>query len=122
MLKRQYNQYTHWQVCRLEQYSKTAPSSVLHDNSENISQFNIITIRLFCSSSLPLGELPGVKKMSFAQHPYNVLRNKFGVDRLSNNGFDLMNRFLTYVSLVVIFPLICIARWSEHWLRLKLQV
>ena len=43
------------------------------------------------------GELPGVKKMSFAQHPYNVLRNRFGVERLSQHGFDLMNRFLTYV-------------------------
>jgi len=42
------------------------------------------------------GELPGVKKMSFAQHPYNVLRNRFGADRLSEKGFDLMNRFLTY--------------------------
>lgn len=42
------------------------------------------------------GDLPGVKKMSFAQHPYNTLRNRFGADRLSDNGFDLMNRFLTY--------------------------
>ena len=77
----------------------------VQDNSENFSQFNVITTEqpnsIFSSTS-HLGELPGVKKMSFAQHPYNVLRNKFGVDRLSNNGFDLMNRFLTYVSAIII--------------------
>merc|ERR1719192_1338279 len=42
------------------------------------------------------GELPGVKKNSFTDFKYNTLRNKFGADRLSNHGFELLNRFLTY--------------------------
>ncbi|XP_014661785.1 PREDICTED: cyclin-dependent kinase 11A-like isoform X2 [Priapulus caudatus] len=40
-------------------------------------------------------ELPAVKKVTFANHPYNALRNKFG-SYLSDHGFDLINRFLTY--------------------------
>lgn len=45
-----------------------------------------------------LNELPAMKKCSFgnfADHPYNTLRQKFG-SYLSDAGFDLMNRFLTY--------------------------
>uniref|UniRef100_A0A8C4R356 cyclin-dependent kinase n=1 Tax=Eptatretus burgeri TaxID=7764 RepID=A0A8C4R356_EPTBU len=41
------------------------------------------------------GELPAVKKMTFAEHPYNNLRKRFGA-LLSDQGFDLMNKFLTY--------------------------
>uniref|UniRef100_A0A3Q3XC29 cyclin-dependent kinase n=1 Tax=Mola mola TaxID=94237 RepID=A0A3Q3XC29_MOLML len=40
-------------------------------------------------------ELPAVKKMSFTEYPYNNLRKRFGT-LLTNQGFDLMNRFLTY--------------------------
>uniref|UniRef100_A0A3Q2YLT3 cyclin-dependent kinase n=1 Tax=Hippocampus comes TaxID=109280 RepID=A0A3Q2YLT3_HIPCM len=40
-------------------------------------------------------ELPAVKKMSFTEHPYNNLRKRFGA-LLSDQGFDLMNKFLTY--------------------------
>lgn len=40
-------------------------------------------------------ELPAVKKMSFTEHPYNNLRNRFGT-YLTDLGFDLLNRFLTY--------------------------
>ncbi|XP_052760285.1 cyclin-dependent kinase 11B-like isoform X3 [Mya arenaria] len=42
-----------------------------------------------------LMELPGMKKCSFAEYPYNTLRNKFG-QYLSDQGFNLLNRFLTY--------------------------
>ncbi|KAL4220893.1 Cyclin-dependent kinase 11B [Mactra antiquata] len=40
-------------------------------------------------------ELPGMKKCSFTEYPYNTLRNKFG-QYLSDQGFSLLNRFLTY--------------------------
>ncbi|XP_042552393.1 LOW QUALITY PROTEIN: cyclin-dependent kinase 11B-like [Dipodomys spectabilis] len=40
-------------------------------------------------------ELPVVKKMTFSQQPYNHLRKRFGT-LLSDQDFDLMNRFLTY--------------------------
>lgn len=41
-----------------------------------------------------LNELPAIKKCSFgtfADHPYNTLRQKFG-SYLSDAGFDLLNR------------------------------
>uniref|UniRef100_A0A8C0G0N2 cyclin-dependent kinase n=3 Tax=Chelonoidis abingdonii TaxID=106734 RepID=A0A8C0G0N2_CHEAB len=40
-------------------------------------------------------ELPAVKKMTFTEYPYNNLRKRFGA-LLSDPGFDLMNKFLTY--------------------------
>ncbi|XP_061196686.1 cyclin-dependent kinase 11B-like [Saccostrea echinata] len=40
-------------------------------------------------------ELPGMKKCTFADHPYNTLRQRFG-SYLTDLGFDLLNRFLTY--------------------------
>nr|P46892.1 RecName: Full=Cyclin-dependent kinase 11B; AltName: Full=Cell division cycle 2-like protein kinase 1; AltName: Full=Cell division protein kinase 11; AltName: Full=Cyclin-dependent kinase 11; AltName: Full=Galactosyltransferase-associated protein kinase p58/GTA; AltName: Full=PITSLRE serine/threonine-protein kinase CDC2L1 [Rattus norvegicus] len=40
-------------------------------------------------------ELPAVKKMTFSELPYNNLRKRFGA-LLSDQGFDLMNKFLTY--------------------------
>uniref|UniRef100_A0AAR2JW14 cyclin-dependent kinase n=1 Tax=Pygocentrus nattereri TaxID=42514 RepID=A0AAR2JW14_PYGNA len=40
-------------------------------------------------------ELPAVKKMTFTEYPYNNLRKRFGA-LLSDHGFDLMNKFLTY--------------------------
>lgn len=40
-------------------------------------------------------ELPQVKVMNIAVHPYNVLRNRFGAT-LTDVGFDLLNRLLTY--------------------------
>uniref|UniRef100_A0A4W4DW67 cyclin-dependent kinase n=1 Tax=Electrophorus electricus TaxID=8005 RepID=A0A4W4DW67_ELEEL len=40
-------------------------------------------------------ELPAVKKMTFTDYPYNNLRKRFGA-LLSDQGFDLMNKFLTY--------------------------
>uniref|UniRef100_A0A8C2UZY2 Cyclin-dependent kinase 11B n=1 Tax=Chinchilla lanigera TaxID=34839 RepID=A0A8C2UZY2_CHILA len=39
--------------------------------------------------------LPAVKKMTLSKYPYNNLRKRFGV-LLSDQGFDLMNKFLTY--------------------------
>ncbi|XP_077998002.1 cyclin-dependent kinase 11B-like [Glandiceps talaboti] len=40
-------------------------------------------------------ELPAVKKVTFADYPYNNLRNRFGA-YLTDIGFELMNKFLTY--------------------------
>uniref|UniRef100_A0A673KSN8 cyclin-dependent kinase n=1 Tax=Sinocyclocheilus rhinocerous TaxID=307959 RepID=A0A673KSN8_9TELE len=40
-------------------------------------------------------EMPAVKKMTFTEYPYNNLRKRFGA-LLSDQGFDLMNKFLTY--------------------------
>ncbi|XP_071109573.1 cyclin-dependent kinase 11B-like [Haliotis cracherodii] len=40
-------------------------------------------------------ELPGMKKCTFTDYPYNTLRNRFG-SYFTDVGFDLMNRFLTY--------------------------
>ncbi|XP_063799069.1 cyclin-dependent kinase 11B isoform X7 [Pseudophryne corroboree] len=40
-------------------------------------------------------ELPAIKKMTFTEYPYNNLRKRFGA-LLSDQGFDLMNKFLTY--------------------------
>ncbi|XP_028393647.1 cyclin-dependent kinase 11B-like [Dendronephthya gigantea] len=40
-------------------------------------------------------EHPATKKMNFAEYPYNSLRNKFGAT-LTDNGFELLNSFLTY--------------------------
>ncbi|XP_078684843.1 uncharacterized protein LOC144918177 isoform X1 [Branchiostoma floridae x Branchiostoma belcheri] len=40
-------------------------------------------------------ELPAVKKCTFAEYPYNNLRSRFGA-YLSDLGFELLNKFLTY--------------------------
>ncbi|CAF0940897.1 unnamed protein product [Adineta steineri] len=40
--------------------------------------------------------LPFTKKMTFSHYPYNRLRTRFGGDSLSEKGFDLLNKFLTY--------------------------
>ncbi|XP_064459445.1 cyclin-dependent kinase 11B-like isoform X2 [Ornithodoros turicata] len=40
-------------------------------------------------------ELPLVRKVTFTEYPYNSLRGRFG-HTLSNLGFDLLNKFLTY--------------------------
>ncbi|RWS15325.1 cyclin-dependent kinase 11-like protein, partial [Dinothrombium tinctorium] len=40
-------------------------------------------------------ELPLVKKVALPQHPYNNLQKRLG-QKLTNVGFDLINRFLTY--------------------------
>jgi len=41
-------------------------------------------------------DLPVVKKITFTEYPYNTLRNRFNQIMLTDLGFDLMNRFLTY--------------------------
>ncbi|RDD41238.1 Cyclin-dependent kinase 11B [Trichoplax sp. H2] len=40
-------------------------------------------------------ELPVAKKVTFTEQPYNRLRDRFGA-YLTDQGFDLLNRFLTY--------------------------
>ncbi|KAL5013904.1 hypothetical protein ScPMuIL_008174 [Solemya velum] len=40
-------------------------------------------------------ELPGMKKCTFTEYPYNTIRQRFG-SYLTDVGFDLLNRFLTY--------------------------
>ena len=39
-------------------------------------------------------ELPVVKKVTFTKQPYNNLRKRFPY--LTQSGFDLLNKFLTY--------------------------
>ncbi|KRZ03107.1 Cyclin-dependent kinase 11B, partial [Trichinella zimbabwensis] len=39
--------------------------------------------------------LPGVKRLTFAEYPFSSLRKHFGAT-LSDKGFDLMNKLLTY--------------------------
>jgi cell division cycle 2-like protein len=41
-------------------------------------------------------ELPHVKDYSFKEQPYLNLRKKLPISVLTNSGFDLINRFLTY--------------------------
>lgn len=36
-------------------------------------------------------ELPGMKKCTFAEHPYNTLRQRFG-SYLTDSGFGLLNK------------------------------
>ena len=43
---------------------------------------------------LGYNELPIVKKVTFTKRPFNNLRKRFPY--LPQNGFDLMNKFLTY--------------------------
>ena len=38
-----------------------------------------------------LNDLPAFKKCTFAEHPYNQLKNRFG-SIITEKGFDLMNR------------------------------
>uniref|UniRef100_A0A914W281 cyclin-dependent kinase n=1 Tax=Plectus sambesii TaxID=2011161 RepID=A0A914W281_9BILA len=41
-------------------------------------------------------DLPGPQKATFTQYPYNQLRKQFGANVLSDSGFQLLNKFLTY--------------------------
>ncbi|XP_035825776.1 cyclin-dependent kinase 11B [Aplysia californica] len=42
-----------------------------------------------------MSELPGCKKVTFNNHVYNVVRNRFG-SYFTDLGFDLMNKLFTY--------------------------
>jgi cell division cycle 2-like protein len=42
-----------------------------------------------------VSEMPAMKKCTFTEYPYNQLRGRFGT-LLSDRGFDLLNKFLTY--------------------------
>mmetsp|Transcript_9304 Transcript_9304/g.40591 ORF Transcript_9304/g.40591 Transcript_9304/m.40591 type:complete len:367 (-) Transcript_9304:55-1155(-) len=42
-----------------------------------------------------MSQLPNARKVKFSKQPYNFLRKKFPTT-LTNNGFDLLNRMLTY--------------------------
>lgn len=41
-------------------------------------------------------ELPGVKKTRFTDYPFNTLRSRIARSNLSDCGFELLNRMLTY--------------------------
>lgn len=72
----------------------------LFPGKSEIDQLNIIFENLGTPSEKiwkGYSELPMVKRINFAKHPYNNLQEKLGKPaRLSSLGFDLMNRFLTY--------------------------
>ncbi|CAH8457400.1 unnamed protein product [Dicrocoelium dendriticum] len=43
-----------------------------------------------------VSQLPGMKKCIFTEYPYNQLRRRFTEKQISDQGFDLLNSFLTY--------------------------
>ncbi|CAL8106091.1 unnamed protein product [Calicophoron daubneyi] len=43
-----------------------------------------------------VSHLPGMKKCAFTDYPYNQLRRRFTEKQISDQGFDLLNSFLTY--------------------------
>ncbi|KAF5399871.1 Serine/threonine-protein kinase PITSLRE [Paragonimus heterotremus] len=43
-----------------------------------------------------VSQLPGMKKCVFTDYPYNQLRRRFTEKQISDQGFDLLNSFLTY--------------------------
>ncbi|CAH8432668.1 unnamed protein product [Heterobilharzia americana] len=43
-----------------------------------------------------VSQLPGIKKCVFTEYPYNQLRRRFTEKQISDQGFDLLNSFLTY--------------------------
>jgi cell division cycle 2-like protein len=55
-----------------------------------------------------VNELPGFKKCTFPQHPYNSLRNRFG-SSLTDLGFDLLNRwaFWEFLSALIRIKNVC---------------
>uniref|UniRef100_A0A673G9L8 Cyclin-dependent kinase 11B n=1 Tax=Sinocyclocheilus rhinocerous TaxID=307959 RepID=A0A673G9L8_9TELE len=63
----------------------------LFPGKSEIDQINKVFKKIWPGYS----ELPAVKKMTFTEYPYNNLRKRFGA-LLSDQGFDLMNKFLTY--------------------------
>lgn len=70
----------------------------LFTGKSEIDQLNRIFKDLGSPSELiwpGYNELPLVKKVSFAHYQYNTLRGRFG-QTLTNSGFELMTKFLTY--------------------------
>jgi hypothetical protein len=71
----------------------------LFNGQSEISQINKIFKELGTPSDKiwpgppAYSELPATKKMTFADYPYNNLRNKFGAT-LTDKGFDLLNRYV----------------------------
>ncbi|GIY22369.1 hypothetical protein CDAR_593921 [Caerostris darwini] len=58
--------------------------------------------KIYCNLGSPsdkiwqgYSDLPMVKKLNLPSYPYNRIRNRFG-HNLTDLGFDLLNRFLTY--------------------------
>lgn len=89
----------------------------LFNGQSEISQINKIFKELGTPSDKiwpgppAYSELPATKKMTFADYPYNNLRNKFGAT-LTDKGFDLLNRLvllffftaqLSVINLVLLF-------------------
>ena len=74
----------------------------LFNGQSEISQINKIFKELGTPSDKiwpgppAYSEHPATKKMTFAEHPYNNLRNRFGAT-LTDNGFDLLNRYFAVV-------------------------
>ncbi|XP_033642358.1 cyclin-dependent kinase 11B-like [Asterias rubens] len=85
-----------WSVgCIFAEFIKMKP---LFPGRSEVDQLNRIFKELGTPSEkiwTGYNELPAVKKMTFAEHPYNNLRERIGTI-VTDPGFDLMNRFLTY--------------------------
>nr|CAB3229373.1 cyclin-dependent kinase 11B-like [Phallusia mammillata] len=86
-----------WSVgCIFAEFLSMKP---LFPGKSEIMQLNLIFKELGTPSEKiwpGYDELPMVKKTTFTKHPYNTLRKRFGATDVSEQGFDLLNRFLTY--------------------------
>lgn len=75
----------------------------LFNGQSEISQINKIFKELGTPSDKiwpgppAYSEMPATKKTTFAEYPYNNLRNRFGAT-LTDNGFDLLNRYVEIFS------------------------
>uniref|UniRef100_A0A914EAY7 cyclin-dependent kinase n=2 Tax=Acrobeloides nanus TaxID=290746 RepID=A0A914EAY7_9BILA len=86
-----------WSVgCIFGEFLKLHP---LFPGKGEIDQLNKIFMELGTPSENiwpGYNDLPLVKKSTFGHYPYNQLRKSFGSDVISDKGFKLLNRFLTY--------------------------
>jgi len=80
-------------------FAEFLAQKALFPGKSEIMQLNLIFAELGTPSEKiwpGYSDLPIVKKTTFTDYPYNKLRKRFGATELSNTGFDLLNRFLTY--------------------------
>ncbi|XP_076815483.1 uncharacterized protein LOC143461600 isoform X2 [Clavelina lepadiformis] len=86
-----------WSVgCIFAEFLSKKP---LFPGKSEIMQLNLIFKELGTPSEKiwpGYNDLPIVKKTTFSDYPYNTLRKRFGATDISEKGFDLLNRFLTY--------------------------
>uniref|UniRef100_A0A1I8ACI4 cyclin-dependent kinase n=1 Tax=Steinernema glaseri TaxID=37863 RepID=A0A1I8ACI4_9BILA len=86
-----------WSVgCIFAEFLKLSP---LFPGKSELDEVNKIFTELGTPSEKiwpGYSELPNVKQCAFTHYPYNQLRKKFGANVITDAGFQLLNRFLTY--------------------------